>query len=142
MDTITYPQTTQQQLDQLLGQAGARHVALSDGAMGTLLNARGAHFAGCFDALNLEQPDLVAAIHREYASAGVDVLQSNTFGANRFKLALHGLGNQVTEINAAGVSLARQAAAASGRRILVAGDVGPLGVRLAPFGRIQPEQAL
>ncbi len=114
---------------------------LADGAMGTLLHARGEGFDACFDELNLIDPELVAGIHRDYAAAGAQILETNTFGANRFKLARHGLEEKVGEINAAAVALARQAAEASGRPILVAGSVGPLGVRLAPFGRVKPEQA-
>jgi len=114
---------------------------LSDGAMGTLLNARGISFEACFDALNLTNPALVAEIHREYILAGSDVIQTNTFGANHYKLSAHDLENQVEVINHLGVELARRAAAGMSKEILVAGDVGPLGVRLAPYGRIQPEQA-
>jgi methionine synthase / methylenetetrahydrofolate reductase(NADPH) len=114
---------------------------LGDGAMGTLLNARGVSFNHCLDALNLEQPALVAGVHREYIEAGAQVIQTNTFGANRYKLAAHGLEGRVAEINRAGVELARRVALASFKDMLVAGDVGPLGVRLAPFGRVQPEQA-
>lgn len=114
---------------------------LSDGAMGTLLNARGVSFEGCFDALNLSDPALVKKIHREYLVAGSDVIQTNTFGANRYKLAVHQLEDKVAEINRQGVELVRQAAAGAARKVWVAGDVGPLGVRLAPFGRVQPEQA-
>lgn len=114
---------------------------LSDGAMGTVLNARGATFDQCFDALNLSQPALVGEIHRAYIDAGSQMIQTNTFGANRYKLAAHGLENKVKEINRAGVELARRVVMASFREVLIAGDVGPLGVRLAPFGRVQPEQA-
>ncbi len=114
---------------------------LSDGAMGTVLNARGATFAQCFDALNLSQPALVGEIHRAYIDAGSQMIQTNTFGANRYKLAAHGLEDKVKEINRAGVELARRVVMASFRDVLIAGDVGPLGVRLAPFGRVQPEQA-
>ncbi|MGW8249668.1 MAG: homocysteine S-methyltransferase family protein, partial [Anaerolineales bacterium] len=114
---------------------------LGDGAMGTMLNARGVAFDECFDALNLSQPALVAEIHRSYIQAGAQIIQTNTFGANRFKLAAHGLEAQVGEINRTGVELARRVALASYKNVLVAGDVGPLGVRLAPFGRVQPEGA-
>ncbi len=114
---------------------------LADGAMGTMLHARGERFDGCFDELNRIDPDLVLAIHREYASAGAQILETNTFGANRFKLAHHGLEEQVAEINASAVALARKAADGADHEILVAGSVGPLGVRLAPFGRVQPDQA-
>ena len=124
---------------QLLAQSQAP--ILSDGAMGTMLNARGASFEHCFDALNLFQPAQVAEIHREYIEAGAQIIQTNTFGANRFKLAMHGLEARTAEINRSGVELARRVVLASFKEVLVAGDVGPLGVRLAPFGRVQPEQA-
>jgi homocysteine S-methyltransferase len=114
---------------------------LADGAMGTQLNARGFGFTQCFDQLNLTQPVVIADIHRQYIEAGAEIIQTNTFGANRFKLAQHGLEAQLTEINRRGVELARLAVSASFRPVLVAGDVGPLGVRLAPYGRVQPEQA-
>ena len=114
---------------------------LGDGAMGTLLNARGAGFNECFDALNLTQPELVADIHSAYIEAGSQIIQTNTFGANRYKLAEHGLEDKVVEINRAGAELARQAVQSASRDVLVAGDIGPLGVRLAPYGRVQPDQA-
>ena len=114
---------------------------LSDGAMGTVLHQRGIGFDVCFDALNLSHPAMVADIHREYIEAGSQIIQTNTFGANRYKLARHGLETQVAEINASGVELARRVIMASFKNVLIAGDVGPLGVRLAPFGRVQPEQA-
>jgi len=109
--------------------------------MGTLLHQRGVNFEQCFDLLNLDNPAMVAAIHREYIEAGSQMIQTNTFGANRFKLAQHGLENRTAEINAAAVELARRVILASFKKILIVGDVGPLGVRLAPFGRVQPEQA-
>lgn len=114
---------------------------VADGAMGTLLNQRGVKFEECFDLLNLQKPNLVADIHREYLEAGARIILTNTFGANRYKLAQHGLEDQVTVLNRMAVEVARQAVAASPNGALVAGDVGPLGVRLAPFGRVQPEQA-
>ncbi len=115
---------------------------LADGAMGTMLHARGVSFAKCFDELNLTNPAAVADIHREYIEAGAQLIITNTFGANRFKLSKHGLQDQLTEINRAGVELARRAIAASYKNdVLVAGDVGPLGVRIAPYGRVKPEEA-
>jgi methionine synthase / methylenetetrahydrofolate reductase(NADPH) len=114
---------------------------LADGAMGTMLHARGIGFDQCFDELNLTHPSAVAEIHRAYIEAGAQLIITNTFGANRFKLAKHGLEDHVLEINRAGVDLAKRVVAASFREVLVAGDVGPLGVRIAPFGRVQPEQA-
>ncbi|MCI0555728.1 MAG: bifunctional homocysteine S-methyltransferase/methylenetetrahydrofolate reductase [Anaerolineae bacterium] len=114
---------------------------LIDGAMGTMLHARGISFDKCFDELNLTNPAAVAEIHREYIEAGAQLIISNTFGANRFKLSKHGLQDDVVEINRKGVELAKRVVAASFKDVLIAGDVGPLGVRIAPFGRVQPEQA-
>jgi homocysteine S-methyltransferase len=114
---------------------------LGDGAMGTMLNAHGAPLDQCFDALNLTDRDLVMDVHTGYIEAGSQVIQTNTWGANRYKLAAHGLQDDLAKINRAGVELARQAALAAAQDVWVAGDVGPLGVRLAPFGRVQPEQA-
>jgi methionine synthase I (cobalamin-dependent)/5,10-methylenetetrahydrofolate reductase len=114
---------------------------LSDGAMGTILNQRGVRFDECFDSLNLANPALVAEVHHEYIEAGSQIIQTNTFGANRYKLARHGFENRTAEINAAGVDLARRIILASFKPVLIAGDIGPLGVRMAPFGRVQPEEA-
>jgi homocysteine S-methyltransferase len=118
----------------------ARGPLLADGAMGTMLYARGVPFDQCFDALNAEQPDLVQAIHREYVEAGAELLETNTFGANRFKLAAHGLEGRVRELNVAGARLAREVAAAAGRRVWVAGSIGPIGRPLAPLGAVTPEE--
>ncbi len=114
---------------------------LADGAMGTMLHSHGVGFDKCFDELNLTNPGAVAEIHRAYIDAGAQLILTNTFGSNRFKLDKHGLGKQLAEINRMGVELARRTVAASFKEVLVAGDVGPLGVRIAPFGRVQPEQA-
>jgi methionine synthase I (cobalamin-dependent)/5,10-methylenetetrahydrofolate reductase len=114
---------------------------LADGAMGTMLHSHGIGFEKCFDELNLTKPSAVAEIHRAYIEAGAQLIITNTFGANRFKLAKHGLEDHVVQINRASVDLARRVVAASFKEVLVAGDVGPLGVRIAPFGRVQPEQA-
>ena len=114
---------------------------LADGAMGTMLHARGVGFDKCFDELNLTNPFAVADIHRAYIEAGAQLILTNTFGANRFKLGKHGLDEKVIEINQAGVDLAKRVVAASFRDVLAGGSVGPLGVRIAPFGRVQPEQA-
>lgn len=121
--------------------AASKNPVLFDGAMGTQLNARGADFTRCLDELNLTNPALVAEIHRDYINAGAQVTMTNTFSANRFKLREHGLDDKVHEINKAGVLLAKRAVQASYKDVLVAGDIGPLGVRLAPFGRVQPEEA-
>jgi len=114
---------------------------LADGAMGTMLHARGVGFDKCFDELNLTNPAAVADIHREYIEAGAQLIITNTFGANRYKLKKHGLEANMVEINRAGVELAKRAVAASFKDVLVAGDIGPLGVRIAPYGRVKPEEA-
>lgn len=114
---------------------------LADGAMGTMLNARGVSFEKCFDELNLTNPAVVAEVHREYIEAGAQIILTNTFSANRYKLEKFGLQDKLIEINTAGVELARRVAAASFKDVLIAGDIGPLGVRLAPFGRVQVESA-
>jgi len=114
---------------------------LADGAMGTMLHARGVGFDKCFDELNLTNPSVVADIHRAYIKAGAQLILTNTFGANRFKLGKHGLEDHVLQLSQAGVDLAKRVVSASFRDVLVAGSVGPLGVRIAPFGRVQPEQA-
>jgi len=114
---------------------------LADGAMGTMLHGKGVSFDRCFDELNLTNPAVVAEIHREYIDAGAQIILTNTFSANRYKLAKHGMQEKVVEINRAAVSLARRVVAASFKDILVAGDVGPLGVRIAPYGRVQLPEA-
>ncbi|MEO6062397.1 MAG: bifunctional homocysteine S-methyltransferase/methylenetetrahydrofolate reductase [Thermoflexales bacterium] len=114
---------------------------LADGAMGTLLNARGVSFEDSFEHLNLTRPELIADIHRDYGGAGADIFETNTFGANRFRLAEHGLENQVAEINARGAEIAQAAARDVGREILIAGSIGPLGAQLAPLGAVRPEDA-
>ena len=114
---------------------------LSDGAMGTLLHDKGVSFDTCFDELNISQPGIIADIHRAYIEAGSQIILTNTFGANRVKLRRHGLESRITEINTAAVELARRTVAASYKPVFIAGDVGPLGVRLAPFGRVQAEDA-
>ena len=114
---------------------------LLDGAMGTVLHDRGIPIDHCFDAINMLDPDLVASIHRAYISAGADVIETNTFGANRFKLANHGLEDQVREINQRAVTLARRVITAASKPVLLAGAVGPLGVRLAPLGRVRAREA-
>ena len=114
---------------------------LADGAMGTMLNARGVSFEKCFDELNLTNPAVVAEVHREYIEAGSQIILTNTFSANRYKLEKFGLQNQIAAINTAGVELARRVTAASFKDVFIAGDIGPLGVRLAPFGRVHTEDA-
>jgi methionine synthase / methylenetetrahydrofolate reductase(NADPH) len=117
------------------------NVILADGAMGTILHSRGIGFDKCFDELNLSNPGAVAEIHRAYIEAGAQLIITNTFGANHFKLGKHGLQDRVAELNRAGVDLAKRVVSASFKEVLIAGDVGPLGVRIAPYGRVKPEAA-
>ena len=121
----------------------AQGTLLLDGAMGTLLHARhNLPIDTCFDLLNLTEPEAVVAIHRRYLNAGAEIIESNTFSANTYKLADCSLERDCAAINRAGVTLARQAVLESGRDdVYVAGSVGPLGVRLAPFGRVTAEEA-
>ena len=114
---------------------------LADGAIGTLLHARGVPMDDCFERLNLTRPELLAEIHRAYIGAGAELIETNTFGANRYKLAEFGLDEQLEAVNRAGVELARAAAAESGRTVFVAASVGPLGVGMQPYGRLKHEDA-
>ena len=99
---------------------------LADGAMGTMLYARGFDFSVCYDALNLSHPEVVLDIHRQYAAAGAEVLETNTFGANAVRLANWNLEGSVAAIAARGVALACQGAREAGRDAYIAGAVGPL----------------
>jgi homocysteine S-methyltransferase len=114
---------------------------LGDGAMGTILYARGVPLDACFDVLCVNEPQLIQAIHSEYVAAGSDCVETNTFGANRFKLGVHGLAGRVQEINRRGVKLARDVRETMGRDVFVLGSMGPLGKYLAPLGGIEPEEA-
>jgi homocysteine S-methyltransferase len=109
---------------------------LCDGAMGTMLYARGVPLDACFDVLNESNGSLVQSIHTEYLSAGADLIETNTFGANRFKLAVHGLDARVREINRTGAKVARDVRESMGRDAFVLGSIGPLGKYLAPLGTI------
>jgi homocysteine S-methyltransferase len=115
-------------------------VILCDGAMGTLLYARGVPYERCFDEQNLSNPQLVQQIHLDYIKAGAEIIETNTFGANRIRLKAHGLDVKVKEINFRGAKLARETRDISGEEVLVAGSVGPLGNPLATFGRIPPQE--
>jgi homocysteine S-methyltransferase len=112
---------------------------LCDGAMGTLLLSKGIFIDKCYDELNLSQPDLIKGIHLEYLQAGAEVIETNTFGANSFRLSKHGCLDRLIEINRRGAHLAREAAKSFDA--LVAGAVGPLGVRIEPLGKIALEEA-
>ncbi len=112
---------------------------LGDGATGTLLYAKGIFINRCYDELNVSQPELIRELHHEYLQAGAEVIETNTFGANSFRLARHSLENRVREINLAGARLAREAAKSFD--VWVAGSVGPLGVRIEPLGKTAFEEA-
>lgn len=114
------------------------NLVLFDGAMGTELYNRGIFINTCYDELNLTRPKLITEIHQAYVEAGADVLETNTFGANRLKLQKHGLEDKVYEINNAGAKLAREVA---GENIYVAGSIGPLNLRLEPWGPLAEEEA-
>jgi methionine synthase I (cobalamin-dependent)/5,10-methylenetetrahydrofolate reductase len=109
---------------------------LADGAMGTQLFARGIRSDQCLDAINVSQPDLVQTIHREYISAGADLIETNTFGANRFRLEPFGLADQVAEINRQGARIAREARDIMGEAVFIAGAVGPSGALFQPLGPV------
>ncbi len=114
-------------MEHVLLQKLKQRPLLCDGAMGTLLYARGITYEQCFDALNLSQPELITNIHREYISAGADIIETNSFGANRAKLETYNLGDRVREINFRAARLAREAREISGQSVFVAGAVGPTG---------------
>ncbi len=112
-------------------------VFLLDGAMGTELIAREIEVGTCNDYLNVDSPDVILDIHRAYLLAGSDAVLTNTFGANKYALARHGLAEKVVEINTAGAQIARRAA---GKERYVLGDIGPSGDFLEPLGNIKPQE--
>ena len=114
-----------------------KSVIVFDGAMGTVLFEHGVYINQCFDQLNLSNPSLVRDIHAKYVGSGAAVIETNTFGANRKKLAQFDLADKTVEINRRGAELAREGAA---EQALVAGSVGPLGVRIEPWGRTSLEE--
>ena len=114
---------------------------LFDGAMGTMLYEAGRSLEECLDAVNLTQPEIISGIYRAYISAGADVIETNTFGANRIRLEHHGLADKMRDINFRGVKLAREEREISGRPVLVAGSVGPTGRTIAPIGTLSPSDA-
>src|SRR5512132_1908418 len=117
-------------------------ILLADGAMGTLLYDKGIPFDRSFDALNVTDPALIQSGHREYIRAGAEVIETNTFGANRFRLAAHGVTDSPRQVNRAGAQIARNAREEVGEPVFVAGAIGPLGKPVAPLGTIPREEAL
>ncbi len=115
-----------------------KEILVFDGGVGTYLYEKGIFINTCFDELNLVNPDIVGEVHRDYVNAGADAVETNTFGANRFKLAAHGLEPRVYDVNVAGARIARKA---GGDSVLVAGSVGPLGVQIEPLGKLSYDEA-
>jgi methionine synthase / methylenetetrahydrofolate reductase (NADH) len=118
-------------------------VLVCDGAMGTMLYGKGVFINRCFESLSLSDPDMVRDVHRQYLRAGADVIETNTFGANRMKLRAFGLGNRVAELNEAAARLAREVRDTMNgpAAAYVAGAIGPLGVRVEPWGRTGVDEA-
>jgi len=114
------------------------NIALMDGAMGTEIYARGIFINTCYDELNLSNPKMIKEIHRSYIEAGADIIETNTFGANRIKLQKHSLEDKVHTINYQGAEIAREMA---GNKVYVAGSIGPLGERLEPWGILSEQEA-
>src|SRR5207247_5328183 len=108
------------------------HVLVCDGAMGTMLYSKGVFISRCFDELNISNPQLVREVHFDYINAGADIIETNTFGANRTKLMTHAIADQIRHINIQG---ARIACDIAGDNVLVAGAIGPLGIRIEPWGQ-------
>jgi homocysteine S-methyltransferase len=115
-----------------------KRVLVCDGAMGTMLYAKGIFLNRSFDELNLTQADLVAEVHQAYVRAGADVIETNTFGANRIKLGAFGLAERVHAVNLQGARIARHAAR---EQVYVAGAIGPLGIRIEPWGKTGVDEA-
>lgn len=132
-------------MPEILNQLFSTRSVLCDGAMGTMLYERGVFIHRCYDELNLSQPDLIRAVHEDYLQAGAEIIETNTFGGNRYRLERHGLQDQVRAMNVAGAQLARQAVdrmkEKQASQAYVAGSVGPLGVLIEPLGKIAYEEA-
>jgi len=114
------------------------HVYLFDGAMGTMLYAKGVFINKCYDELNLRSPEIVLDVHRDYVRAGAEILETNTYGANTVKLRAFGIEEELRDINLAAVEIARRAA---GDAVYVAGGIGPLGIRIEPYGPTSTDEA-
>ena len=134
MSTDTTPVTRAQEFRDALSQG----VLVADGAMGTMLYEKGVFINRCYDELNLSNPTIVREVHEAYVKAGAQILETNTFGANRTRLAAFGMAEKLQAINRAGVQLAREAAKDN---VFVAGAIGPLGVRIEPLGPTSFEEA-
>src|SRR5262252_6721867 len=116
-------------------------VRVFDGAMGTMIYSKGVYINRCYDELNLSGAEIVLAIHREYVKAGAEIIETNTYGASRLKLAAQGLDDKLAEINATAAKIARKAAGEAHHDIYVAGAISPLGVRIEPYGPTSVDEA-
>jgi len=114
------------------------HVYLFDGAMGTMLYAKGVFINKCYDELNLRSPEIVLEVHKQYVRAGAEIIETNTYGANRVKLRTFGIEDELRTINESAVEIARRAA---GDSVYVAGAIGPLGIRIEPYGPTALDEA-
>ena len=114
------------------------HVYLFDGAMGTMLYSKGVFINKCYDELNVRNPEIVLEVHRAYVRAGAEIIETNTYGANRIKLHGFGIEGELRDINLRAAELARKAA---GESVYVAGAIGPLGIRIEPYGPTSLEEA-
>src|SRR5580704_8509330 len=128
--TSISPPRSQSKIQEFRARLGSQ-ILVADGAMGTVLYSKGIFINRCFDELNLSSPALVKETHQEYVKAGAEIIETNTFGANRTRLSSFGFAEKLKAINQAGVRLAREAA---GEQAFVAGAMGPLGVRIEPLG--------
>src|SRR6266508_3363745 len=116
-------------------------VRVFDGAMGTMIYSKGVYINRCYDELNLSGAEIVLAIHREYVKAGAEIIETNTYGASRLKLAAQGLDDKLAEINATSTKIARKAASEAHHNVFVAGAISPLGVRIEPYGPTSVDEA-
>jgi len=125
-------------MQEFLQAIADEHVYLFDGAMGTMLYAKGVFINKCYDELNVRNPEIVLEVHKQYVRAGAEILETNTYGANRVKLRTFGIEDELQQINAAAVEIARRAA---GDSVYVAGAIGPLGIRIEPYGPTALDEA-
>ena len=125
-------------MQDFIGAIADEHVYLFDGAMGTMLYSKGVFINRCYDELNVRSPEIVLEVHKQYVRAGAEILETNTYGANRMKLRAFGIEDELRDINVRGAELARQAA---NDRVYVAGAIGPLGIRIEPYGPTGLEEA-
>ena len=119
----------------------ADRVRVFDGAMGTMIYSKGVYINRSYDELNLSAPDLIANIHREYIKAGAEIIETNTYGASRLRLAKQGLDDKLAEINAAAVKIARNAVETAKQDVFIAGAISPIGVRIEPYGPTSVDEA-